>query len=65
MQASAPRRDEPVGRVVRITATVAEAQPAPVVIETPTAEIAWMLADILTGSHTWLAADGRIWTTPS
>jgi hypothetical protein len=57
--------DEPVARVVQITATVAEAQADPMVIETPTAEIAWMLADTLTGSHTWFAADGRIWQTPS
>lgn len=58
-------RDEPVARVVQITATVAEAQADPMVIETPTAEIAWMLADTLTGSHTWFAADGWIWQTPS
>jgi len=57
--------DEPVARVVQITATVGEAQAEPVVIEMPTAEIAWMLADTLTGSHTWFAADGRIWETPS
>jgi hypothetical protein len=59
------RRDESVARVVQITATVAEAQAEPMVIETPTAEIAWMLADTLTGSHTWFAIDGRIWQTPS
>jgi hypothetical protein len=58
-------RDEPVARVVQITATVAEAQADPMVIETPTAEIAWMLADTLTGSRTWFATDGRIWQTPS
>ena len=58
------RRDESVARVVQITATVAEAQAEPMVIETPTAEIAWMLADTLTGSHTWFAIDGRIWQTP-
>ena len=56
---------EPVARVVAIRATVGEAQEAPIVIETPAAEIAWMLADTLTGSHTWFAADGRIWQTPS
>ncbi len=58
-------RNEPVARVVEITATVGEAQAKPVVIETSTAEIAWMLADTLTGSHIWFAADGRIWETPS
>lgn len=59
------RGEEPVARIVRVTATVSEAQPPPVVIETPTAQIAWMLADTLTGSRTWFAADGRIWQTPS
>lgn len=59
------RQDEPVARVVQITATVAESQAEPVVIETPAAQIAWMLADTLTGSHTWFAADGRIWQTLS
>lgn len=58
-------RDEPVARVVEITATVGEAQAEPVVIETSTADIAWMLEDTLTGSHIWFAADGRIWETPS
>ena len=58
------RRDEPLARVVRITATVGEAQAPPVVIETPTAKIAWMLADTLTGSRIWFAGDGRIWSTP-
>lgn len=48
-----------------IRATVGEAQAEPVVTETTAAEIAWMLADTLTGGHTWLAADGRIWQTPS
>ena len=57
--------DEPVARVIAIRATVGEAQAEPVVIETTAAEIAWMLADTLTGSHTWFAADGRIWQTPS
>lgn len=57
--------DEPVARVIAIRATVGEAQPEPVVIQTTAAEIAWMLADTLTGSHTWFAADGRIWQTPS
>ena len=59
------RQDEPVARVVQITATVAESQAEPVVIETPAAQIAWMLADTLTGSHTWFATDGRIWQTPA
>ncbi len=58
------RQDEPVARVVQITATVAESQAEPVVIETA-AQIAWMLADTLTGSHTWFATDGRIRQTPS
>lgn len=59
------RSDEPVARVIAIRATVGEAQAEPVVIETTAAEIAWMLADTLTGSHTWFATDGRIWQTPS
>jgi hypothetical protein len=59
------QRNEPVARVDQITATVAEAQADPTVIETPTAEIAWVLADALNGSHTWFAVDGRIWHTPS
>lgn len=58
------RRDQPVARAIAIRATVGEAQAEPMVIET-TAEIAWMLADTLTGSHTWFAVDGRIWQTPS
>ena len=58
------RRDEPLARVVRITATVGEAQAPPVLIETPTAKIAWMLADTLSGSRIWFAGDGRIWSTP-
>ena len=58
------RRDELLARVVRITATVAEAQAPPVVIETRTAKIAWMLADTLTGSRIWFAEDGGIWSTP-
>lgn len=58
-------REEPVARVVQIRATVSEAQAEPVVIETSTADIAWMLADTLTGSRIWFAADGRIWQTPS
>jgi hypothetical protein len=57
--------ETPVARVVAIRATVGEAQEAPMVIETTAAEIAWMLADTVTGSHTWFAADGRIWQTPS
>lgn len=57
--------EDPVARVVRITATVSEAQAPPLVMETPSAEIAWLLADTLTGAHTWFAADGRIWHTPS
>jgi hypothetical protein len=59
------RQDEPVAWVLQITATVAESQAEPVVIETPAAQIAWMLADTLTGSHTWFATNGRIWQTPS
>jgi Restriction endonuclease len=59
------RREEPVARVIQITATVTESQAKPVVIEAPTAQIAWMLADTLTGSHVWFAVDGRIWQTPS
>jgi hypothetical protein len=59
------QNDEPVARVTAIRATVGEAQAEPVVIEKTAAEIAWMLADTLTGSHTWFAADGRIWQTPS
>lgn len=57
--------DKPIARVVQIRATVSEAQAEPVVIETSTADIAWMLADTLTGSRIWFAADGRIWQTPS
>jgi hypothetical protein len=57
--------EEPVARVVQIRATVSEAQAEPVVIETSTADIAWMLADTLTGSRIWFAADGRIWQTSS
>jgi hypothetical protein len=57
--------EDPVARVVAIRATVGEAQGTPIVIETTAAEIAWMLADTLTDSHTWFAADGRIWQTPS
>ena len=41
--------------VIAIKATVGEAQAEPVVIETTAAEIAWMLADTLTGSPTWFA----------
>jgi hypothetical protein len=59
------RLDEPIARVQEITATVGEAASPPITIETPTAEIAWMLANTLTGTHTWFAADGRIWQTPS
>ena len=58
------RRDEPLARVVRITATVAETQAPPVVIETVMEKIAWMLANALTGSRIWFAADGAIWYTP-
>jgi hypothetical protein len=54
-----------LARVIAIRATVGEAQAELVVIETTAAEIAWMLANSLTGSHTWFAADGRIWRTPS
>lgn len=59
------RGEEPIARVVQIRATVSEAQAEPMVIETPTADIAWMLSDTLTGSRIWFAADGRIWQTPS
>lgn len=59
------RGEEPIARVVEVRATVSEAQAEPVVIETSTADIAWMLADTLTGSRIWFAADGRIWQTPS
>lgn len=59
------RGEEPIARVVKIRATVSEAQAEPMVIETSTADIAWMLADTLTGSRIWFAADGRIWQTPS
>jgi len=59
------RLEQPIARVCEITATVAETADAPVMIETPTAEIAWMLANTLTGAHTWFAADERIWETPS
>jgi hypothetical protein len=57
--------DEPIARVVEIRATVSEAQAERVVIETSTADIAWMLADTLNGSRIWFADDGRIWQTPS
>lgn len=57
--------EEPIARVVQIRATVSEAQAEPIVIETSTEDIAWMLADTLTGSRIWFAADGRIWQTPS
>ena len=57
--------EEPVARVLAIRATVGEAQGAPMVSESTDPEIAWMLADTLTGSHTWFAADGRIWQTRS
>ena len=59
------RGEEPIARVVQIRAAVSEAQAAPMVIETSTEDIAWMLADTLTGSRIWFAADGRIWQTPS
>jgi Restriction endonuclease len=59
------RSDERVARVTAIRATVGEAQAEPVVIETTAGEIAWMLADTLTGSHAWFATDGRMWQTPS
>jgi Restriction endonuclease len=59
------QRDRPVARVIAIRATVGEAQAEPMAIETTAAEIAWMLADTLTGSHTWFAADRRIWQTPT
>jgi hypothetical protein len=58
------RQDKPVARVIRVTAVVGEAQAAPVVIETPTAKIAWMLANTLTGSRIWFTEDGGIWSTP-
>lgn len=57
--------EKPIARVVQIRATVSEAQAEPVVIETSTADIAWMLADTLTGSRIWFAADGGIWQTPN
>jgi hypothetical protein len=59
------RLEQPIARVWEITATVVEAAGAPVTIETPAAEIAWMLANTLTGAHTWFADDERIWQTPS
>jgi hypothetical protein len=59
------RGEEPIARVVEMRATVSEAQAEPLVIETSTADIAWLLADTLTGSRIWFAADGRIWQTPS
>lgn len=59
------RGDEPIARVVQIRATVSEAQAEPVAVETSTAEIAWMLANTVTGSRIWFAADRRIWRTPS
>lgn len=50
--------------MIQIAATVSEAQAAPLVIETPRARVAWMLANTLTGSRIWLAEDGGIWSTP-
>jgi Restriction endonuclease len=58
------RLEEPVARVIEIAATVSEAQAEPVVIETPRARVAWMLANTLTGSRIWFAEDGGIWSTP-
>lgn len=59
------RLDEPLARVWEITATVGEADAEPVTVETQAGEVAWVLANTLTGTHIWFAADGRIWQTPS
>lgn len=57
------RLGEPIARVIEIAATVSEAQAEPVVIETPRARVAWMLANTLTDSHVWFGEDGGIWST--
>ena len=57
--------DQPQARVTELRATVGEAQAEPVLVQTPTGKVAWMLADSLGGSRTWFATDGRIWQTPS
>jgi hypothetical protein len=59
------RGDMPIARVWEVTAIVGETQAPPLSIETRAAEIAWMLANTLTGTHAWFAADGRVWQTPS
>lgn len=57
------RVEEPIARVLQISATVGEVESAPTTIESQTGRIAWMLANTLTGGHTWFAEDGRIWQT--
>jgi Restriction endonuclease len=59
------RVEESIAKVWQISATVGEVESDPTTIESQTGRIAWMLANTLTGSHTWFAEDGRIWRTPS
>lgn len=59
------RLEEPIARVRQISATVGEVESAPTTIESQIGRISWMLANTLTGSHTWFAEDGGIWQTPN
>jgi Restriction endonuclease len=59
------RLDQPIAMVWQISATVGEVDSDPTTIESRMGRIAWMLANTLTGSHTWFAEDGRIWQTLS